>query len=42
LLQVDAHQGCRVAKAQFPGGEKVFSPRPHELIAIKELPKSFW
>ena len=30
----ETHKGCRVSKAQFPDGEKVFSPRPHEVVRI--------
>ena len=28
----ETHKGCRVSQAQFPDGEKVFSPRPHEVV----------
>ena len=30
----ETHKGCRVSQAQFPDGEKVFSPRPHEVVRI--------
>ena len=38
-----AHQGCRVAAAEFPDGEKTWSPRPHEVMDVAALPKAlFW
>ena len=36
------HSVCRVSKAAFPHGEKVFSPRPHEAMDVEALPASFW
>ena len=37
------HQGCRVAAAAFPDGEKAWSPRPHEVMDVAALPKAlFW
>ena len=38
----ETHHGCRVAKAEFPDGEKVFSPRPHEVTDVSTLPDAFW
>ena len=36
------HSVCRVSKAAFPHGEKVFSPRPHEAMDVEALPASFF
>lgn len=34
-------QACRIEKAEFENGEKVISPRPHELLKGDGLPKNF-